>query len=199
MQSSASVMFRAMVMLACLVAIPLAAVFGGSLPEMFKTLLRRHWPSESASAHALPGDGSRFQPIGSTDAAGPATPDPNLRENSLPIVAPPKMGYADRPVPVSGTDGKSPVAVGPSDSAVARASAPVDQFIYLQDRLRKYGATHYLLESWGNQEQLYRFCCKMAVEGSPNYTRYFEATDSDPLRTMAQVLQQVEAWRAGRQ
>ena len=68
-----------------------------------------------------------------------------------------------------------------------------------RERLRQLGATHCLLESWGDRKQLYRFCCKMAVQGSPNFIRYFEATDSDPVRTMAQVLQQVEAWRAGRQ
>ena len=58
------------------------------------------------------------------------------------------------------------------------------------------GATYYLLESWGNQRQFYRFYCKMAVGGNPNYTRYFEATQGNALQAMAQVLQQVESWRA---
>ncbi len=55
-----------------------------------------------------------------------------------------------------------------------------------------------MLESWGSREQLYRFYCKVAVGGNPNYTHYFEATGSDPLAAMADVLGQVEAWRAGR-
>ena len=60
------------------------------------------------------------------------------------------------------------------------------------------GATYYLLETWGRNGELYRFHCKMAVAGNPDYTRHFEATDSDASRAMQQVLEQVEAWRAGR-
>ena len=67
----------------------------------------------------------------------------------------------------------------------------------IQHRLRQLGATYYLLELWGSEGQ-YRFYCKMALGGNPDFSRYFEATDSDPLRAMAKVLAQVESWRAGR-
>ena len=53
--------------------------------------------------------------------------------------------------------------------------------------IAQLGATYYLLESWGNDQQLYRFYCKMAVGGSADYTRYFEATDADPLQAMLGV------------
>jgi hypothetical protein len=35
------------------------------------------------------------------------------------------------------------------------------------------------------------------VGGNASYTRYFEATDSNPHQAMAQVLQQVETWCSG--
>ncbi len=73
-----------------------------------------------------------------------------------------------------------------------------DRFTAIQRRLREYGATYYLLETWGNAGELYRFHCKMAVGSNPNYTRHFEATDRDALRAMTQVLERVEAWRGGR-
>jgi hypothetical protein len=38
----------------------------------------------------------------------------------------------------------------------------------------------------------------MAISNNPNYTRQFEATDRDALHAMSQVLERVEAWRAGR-
>jgi hypothetical protein len=44
---------------------------------------------------------------------------------------------------------------------------------------------------------MYRFYCKMAVGGSAQYTRCFEATHADPLQAMVQVLRQVETWRDG--
>lgn len=73
-----------------------------------------------------------------------------------------------------------------------------DRFTCLKDRLRELGANYYLLETWGSQGQLFRFYCKIAIGGSPNYARYFEATDADPLRAMSAVLEQVEAWRMPR-
>ncbi len=68
----------------------------------------------------------------------------------------------------------------------------------MERKLRSYGATYYLLETWGNEGELYRFHCKMAVGNNPSYTRHFEATDRDSLRAMSQVLERVEAWRNGR-
>jgi hypothetical protein len=98
-------------------------------------------------------------------------------------------------------------AAGPSASAYgtqagggAMAAAPEkpDRFSEMERKLRESGATYYLLETWGNDGQLYRFHCRMAVGDNPNYTRHFEATDRDALTAMAQVLERVEAWRAGR-
>jgi hypothetical protein len=70
-------------------------------------------------------------------------------------------------------------------------------FSEMQNRLRQLGATYYLLETWGNEQQYYRFYCKMAVGGNTNYTHCFESTDSDPIAAMTTVLKQVEAWRNG--
>ena len=43
-------------------------------------------------------------------------------------------------------------------------------FTTIQNRLRQLGATYYLLGVLGGQQQRYRFYCKMAVGGNPNYT-----------------------------
>ena len=67
-----------------------------------------------------------------------------------------------------------------------------DPYVSIQERLRRLGATYYLLESWGNDRQMYRFYCKMAIGGSAAYTRCFEATDANPLQAMRQVLRQIE-------
>jgi hypothetical protein len=78
------------------------------------------------------------------------------------------------------------------------SSAPPDRFSLLERRLREYGAIYYLLETWGNDGELYRFHCKMAIANNPNYTRHFEATHREAMQAMNQVLEQIEAWRAGR-
>ena len=88
--------------------------------------------------------------------------------------------------------------------AAATAAAPpasgagLEQFTQIQQRLRALGATHYALETWGTDGQLYRFQCRMAAGHTADYTRQFEATDTDALRTMLTVLEEVEAWKAGR-
>ena len=215
-------------MLACLVAIPLAAVFGTSLPDMVKSLLDGRWPAESASRSGSLSETPRFEPTAPADGQSAVPPRPlapdwtgealqaagsragGLVAPSTSAVIP--AGYESPVAPASdsaasgwpagavspcGAVGSRPAA-GPSDPAVGRAPSTVDQFTYIQDRLRELGATYYLLESWGSQQQLYRFYCKVAVGGDPTYAHYFEATDSDRLKAMAQVLQRVEAWRAGR-
>lgn len=77
----------------------------------------------------------------------------------------------------------------------ARAGRTVDQFLYIQQRLRELGANYYLLENWGDQGECYRFHCRVAVAGNANFTRHFECTDRDPLHAMTRVLGDVEAWR----
>jgi hypothetical protein len=106
--------------------------------------------------------------------------------------APPSSGTY---TPVERPAVPAPAPVRPSEPV---ASGPGDSLPRIQQRLHELGATYSLLESWGAQGQLYRFYCKVAVGGNANYTRYFEATDADPVRAMNIVLEQVEAWRGER-
>ena len=52
-QSSIVVMLRALVMMACLIAIPLVALFGTSLPDVIKAVKEGRWPTLTGMAHAL--------------------------------------------------------------------------------------------------------------------------------------------------
>jgi hypothetical protein len=86
----------------------------------------------------------------------------------------------------------------PPAERVACPLEPPERFTEMERKLREYGATYYLLETWGKNSELYRFHCRMAVGNNPNYTRHFEASNRDALKAMAEVLERVEAWRAGR-
>jgi hypothetical protein len=91
------------------------------------------------------------------------------------------------------------VAAQPPAIATAPVTAPLqkpeDRLRELGARLQQLGATYYVLESWGNDQQLYRCYCKVAVAGSAAYTHCFEAIQADPLEAMLQVVRQVEAWK----
>jgi hypothetical protein len=80
----------------------------------------------------------------------------------------------------------------------ATAGNGLDRFAGVQHRLRQLGATYSLLESWGAQSELYRFHCRVAVGGSTNFTRSFEASAADPVEAMAKVAQQIEQWQSSR-
>lgn len=79
-----------------------------------------------------------------------------------------------------------------------RQEAGLDRFAAMERRLRELGATYYLLETWGESGELYRFHAKMALSDNPRYNRHFEATDAEAMVAMQRVLDQVEAWRSGR-
>ena len=68
-------------------------------------------------------------------------------------------------------------------------------FKLIQERLKRLGATYYLLEAWGDHKDAFRFYCRMPIGGNPQVWRPFQNVDSDPLKAMANVLQQIEDWQ----
>jgi hypothetical protein len=181
MQSSATVALRAFIMLACAVGIPVLAMSGASWSEILKKFQNLRWPAivEFASA--------------STPAAPPSSGEKPPFSPSRPAELPPA-----RPNAILGGNNvlRDPSSASPVQPAVfvgaAETPSNADD---IPKRLQQLGATYYVLEAWGNGEQLYRFYCKMAVVGSADYAQCFEATDSDPQQAMRRVLRQVEAWR----
>jgi hypothetical protein len=247
-QSSAVVMFRALVMLVCLVAIPLAALFGSSLPAVVKAFQAGRLPTLAelkgtpSPAANIPSEAPPFvpqgtaTPINSTSSVmipgAPNTqpaalnppplasrwPGSNPNPSASGVVP---AGYVESPgsngfaggtaqtgprlspappggpnlAPVRGTEPSVPGSA-PNGSTTSVAS-PSDPYSRMLDRLRQLGATYYLLECWGDQKREYRFYCRMAIGGNSQYWRPFWAIDTDPIRAMTQVLQQVESWRVG--
>ena len=86
-------------------------------------------------------------------------------------------------------------AVGASQVPPNGPSNPDATFKLIQDRLKQLGATYYLLEAWGDQKDAYRFYCRMPIGGNPQVWRPFQNVDPDPLKAMANVLQQIEDWQ----
>ena len=263
MESSTILAFRIFVMLACLIIVPMAAIFGSAFPDVVKSVLVDRvvaWstgkPVESTRDNADP-NGFREVSLGSTAvtardgggnsqaarwgtqnsdvASGQATPghvapDPAAVplsgadatggfNQSASFSAPADSATANPPAahlqpmpesPYHPATNNQPGAKGPAgpsansspyeprSAAAAGALEQPDRFTVMERKLRAYGATYYLLETWGDGGQSYRFHCRMAVGNDPDYTRHFEATDRDALRAMSDVLKRIEAWRGGR-
>jgi hypothetical protein len=130
---------------------------------------------------------SASEPARMATASAPGRGDDARRPNEMspvasPTAMPPKVQLpGERPGPLPPAEGEQ-----------------TDRFTAMERKLREYGAVYYLLETWGNEGELYRFHCRMAMANNPSYSRHFEASDRDALRAMSQVLSKVEAWRAGR-
>ena len=251
MESSTVVAFRALVLLACLIVVPLAAIFGSQFPDVVKSvLIDRIFPNGVPGvAGAEPARDTAPPFVAATESSawqgaqtGPTVPATAISAQTGAGTAPawsgagvePAVAWNQAPGQVRPAAGESPpggqpggaerlgVAIpadgrqnfhanpnqGPSASGApgvggpsnpsAHLVAPPDRFTLMERRLREFGATYYLLETWGNESEYYRFHCKMAIANNPAHTRTFEATDTDPLRAMGRVVEQVEAWRAGR-
>jgi hypothetical protein len=124
--------------------------------------------------------------------AGATVADPSAGASPAHFVVPAEQ------LPPPAAAGEMPPGGAAAGQIPTRAGEPTDPFTSMERKLRSYGATYYLLETWGNEGELYRFHCKMAIGNNPSYTRHFEATDRDALRAMSQVLERVESWRSGR-
>ena len=163
-------------------------------------------PAGPASSGVVPAGAASVQQAGGTQSANFVVPaEPN--RSAAPAFGQERAASDDASrhgpnemaqisYPVGASAGQPPATEG-AHSLGAGPEQP-DRFTAMERKLREYGAIYYLLETWGNEGELYRFHCRMALANNPNYTRHFEATDRDALKAMAQVLARVEAWRAGR-
>jgi hypothetical protein len=167
-------------MLACAVGIPVLAMSGASWSEIAKKFQNLRWPAIVEFASASP----------------PAAPPVVETPPSLPSPAAQPLPFHSDAAPLANSfpqNDPPPLPTRHEDAAgAAKIPSNADD---IPERLKQLGATYYVLESWGDDQQLYRFFCKMAVADSADYTRCFEATGADPRQAMQQVLQQVESWR----
>ena len=107
------------------------------------------------------------------------------------------MSPQTEPYATSISSGAKAVSSGGNSTDPAPLAATGDKkFRQVEMRLRKLGATHYMLETWGPDNNRYRFVCKMAIGGNAGVNRYFQAIENDPWQAMTEVLHQVEQWRA---
>ncbi len=211
-QSSSSATLRAAVMLLLLICIPAIAMFERPL----RSVVRRLFQDGPENATTLAGAKQPSRVDGQKD--GSAWPGPRHETAASESFAEPRaVSSPASPIPPSdpglmpGPHGATPAWSETAPRVAAARNQPIEQppwqsvapsseapeattFDAMHRRLEQLGATYYLLETWGRGSALYRFHCKMAIGENPNFTRQFEATDSDPMVAMRRVLDEVESW-----
>lgn len=217
--SSMVTAFRALFMLCCLVAIPLAAVLGKTFPGAVDRIMDGKWPIASEEEMAAVDDASAEQgniaaAEGNTGAATdgvldrPFVADDGNEEQLSPSaliaanasesggMSSPSNDQTGNVMAASYQETLDPALIAaslPSPSSMG-ANANQDQFANMLTRFRELGAVNYRMEFWGAGQDYYRFQCQMAVGGSTGFRCHFEETGTDPMQVMSVVFERVQQW-----
>jgi hypothetical protein len=179
---------------------------GSALPSAGAPVLQSAPPAASASGAAT----KSAAPNDAAPASSPGTLQQPGGTSSLPPVT--QGGAASRVRQAGGATassaqpavkhsvyeqaGAGQAPVSPAGGVtVTAANFPAEYFKEAEGKLRRLGATYYLLESLTPGGDSYRFFCKVAGS-QPEAVVAFVATDSDPLRAMNSVVHQIETWRS---
>ncbi|MDR2757529.1 MAG: hypothetical protein LBC20_17705 [Planctomycetaceae bacterium] len=74
-------------------------------------------------------------------------------------------------------------------------TSPQRNFPILETQLKQLGAKYYRLEKWGSRGELFRFSCYVSPSEPYQYQKYFQAIDSDELRVMESVIEEIKRWK----
>lgn len=214
MQFSATIIFRTVIMIGCLVIIPLVAIFRTSLPGVFKDKK----PDEAAQTrrdaqNTSPTQRQTKEPDGLVELTQSGRGPVNAQET----LQWPSKGtgniHADFQMPIdadqrtlkntnaAATHHKRQSVHNDTARRTRRkdsSQAPKDLCTQIEYRLRELGASYYRLEHWGAEGMLYRFQCNVPMDEGTQRSRLFQATDEDRIRAMQRVLKQIESWRSRR-
>lgn len=211
MQSPLGLACRALIMLGCLIAMPLIAVFGLPDPELVQEFLPIElvWGGTREAAEefsaTLAGETLRYHsgdlpPVPQANRLESRFSDPN-RNVREPLTAAPPIMQASFMAELEGTDSDPtpaalvPVRRDPSTSQFTQFSARTGEIDVLWTRLEELGAVQPELEPWGTGGDLYRFQVRVAVRPELDLYRYVEAIETNPTRAVRAVLAEVESRR----
>lgn len=179
MQFSSLIAGRTIVLLACLILLPLAAVLGPALPKSLRSTLKSAFGTSTGDA---PGTQQDKRVAAKPQNAGPAG------DNNPKHVVRQEVAADDRVSLANQTE----AAAGTGDSALATGG---DSLQELFGELKGLDVSEFRLEPWGKSAELYRFQCQASIDGSERHSRHFEATASDPIRAVREVVERVGTWR----
>jgi hypothetical protein len=178
-------------MVFCLIAIPLAALFGTSLPDMLKTLGLGTAGLDTAavSAREQGGDAPLFKADIPNAAGVPDSPGADYENDGA---AWPRNGPRQAEPPRLPHDMRT-MQASFNEPAPLHGGAGVGRFEQIQNRLQALGATYFRLETFGSDRKLYRFQCEMPIVAA-GAVQHFEATSENPLFAMESVLVEIDRW-----
>lgn len=161
---------RSSLLFACMLVVPLLAMFSHKIPPDLRQAARRHvW--EPAQRSLMTAFGSAAEPATAAVTHAPVTPALALE----PTEPPPAKTLASLPA--------EPVRMIAADRSG------------IEDRLAALGAFSFECAPVNGADGLHRCSCRVAADPSGQLQRVFQSSDRDPGVAMQQLLGQVQAWR----
>ncbi len=178
--------FRSLLMFACMIVVPMLAMFSHKLPPEFRDTCSRivlDPALELIESLARPADAEDSDP--DLDLAAPSA-GPLLAAGSRP--PPPRLATPLAPASPISTAG--PVQQPSGGQAVSWDRAPD-----LRRQLEATGAQRLLIESRGDGSGKVRGSCRLAVDAEGQLQRLFHASGASETEMLHQLLEQVGRWR----
>lgn len=156
---------RSTLLFACLLVVPLLAMFSHKIPADVRQAARRHiWDPAQRSIISC------FSSV--TEPAAPTVMPASVVETPSPLL-------------------KIPAAALPGEAV---GTIPADRKA-LEDQLADLGAFSLECMPTSGADGLHRCSCRVAADPSGQLQRVFQSSDRDPFAAMQQLVGQVRVWR----
>ncbi len=168
---------RTFLLFACMIVVPLLAMFSHKIPPDVRQAARRHL----------------WEPAQRALAGGETAPEPVV------VASMPTVAISDTPVaanPAPPDPAPSFAEPGPDPSAPARAAAtPPASPREIESRLAALGGFAVECVPVTGAGGMHRCSCRVAADPSGQLQRVFQSSDRDPAAAMRKLLEQVEVWK----
>lgn len=188
---------RTSLLFACMIVVPMLAMFSHKIPPDFRQAARRHlW---EPAQRALAGGETALAPAAVASmptvaiSETPVSPDP---VSPNPVSPNPGPHGPASPEPLSPEPAPFFAAPRPASPAPARAAAPPPASPReIESRLATLGGFAFECVPVTGDGGMHRCSCRVAVDPSGQLQRVFQSSGRDPAAAMQQLLEQVEVWK----
>ncbi|NDC62465.1 MAG: hypothetical protein EBZ59_00395 [Planctomycetia bacterium] len=192
--------FRSCLLFACMIVVPLLAMFSHRIPPEFRQAVRdRAWePARRSLAAALDVE----SPAAASRDGFP--PQPTAAVVANPADEPARVDVAGTPQAPGGlrddlTGGLRVAGPAVAPATVSSPSAVATEEVRtrrnVEDRLAALGAISFDCQPLQGGEGIHRCSCRMAADPTGQLQRVFQSSGPDPISAMTSLLDQVTTWK----
>jgi hypothetical protein len=199
--------FRSFVLCACMLIVPLLAMFSHRIPAQAREAIRTHlWnPAAAGVVGVVERLAGKAAPQPPADAAMPVAESPampnEIEEPSQPVpaVASAPVTGAVPSAPPPTNPRVEPMRDSPPVAAAARGAADgvgAERLRTIETSLTNMGAVSIRCQPLQGHDGMHVGSCQVAVDSGGQLQRVFQAAGNDPTAAMEHLLEEVTAWRS---